>query len=215
MASVATDRGSFDNSSSTPTKHIVTELPLFALSSIVMPGGRLPLRIFEPRYLTMVKDCLKSNSGFGVCLISDGREVGPPARIYPYGTLIKIVDWDTDESGLLQIVTEGVQNFRTVSTENSKTGLLIGDVEMLPLEKKTPIPAEFQGLAELLQPALDSLGPLFDYTEADLTDAVWVGGRLVELLPMISEKRHEMISMDNPLDRLRALRDYVDDETNW
>jgi len=160
-----------------------------------MPSGRLPLRIFEPRYLTMVKDCLKTDSGFGICLSADGRETSPSGQIYPYGTLIKIVDWDMDESGF--------------SSSLSDTGLLHGDIELLPIEEKSVIPTEFQGLAELLQRALDNMGPLLDYTEADFTDAVWVGGRLVELLPMSSEMRHELISMSDPVDRLRVLQNFI------
>ena len=193
----------------------VKSLPLFPLSSIVMPSGRLPLRIFEPRYLTMVKDCLKSDTGFGICLSADGRETSSSGQIYPYGTLIKIVDWDMDESGLLLIVTEGVQKLRTISSSLSDTGLLLGDIELLPIEEKSVIPTEFQGLAELLQRALDNMGPLLDYTEADFTDAVWVGGRLVELLPMSSEVRHELISMSDPVDRLRVLQNFINDEENW
>lgn len=175
-----------------------------------MPAGRLPLRIFEPRYLTMVKDCLKSDSGFGICLAKDRGETP-----YPYGTLIKIVDWDMDDSGLLLIVTEGVQKFRTINTIESDTGLLLGDIELVPAEEKSLIPAELLGLAELLQRALDNMGPLLDYTEADFTDAVWVGSRLVELLPMPSEMRHDMIAASDPVDRLRVLKNFINDEQNW
>ena len=179
-----------------------------------MPDGRLPLRIFEPRYLAMVKDCLKNETGFGVCLSIDGNEVGP-AKPYPYGTLVKIVDWDMDDGGLLLIVTEGIQKFRTISTIEEASGLLVGEVELLPLETKTPIPRKLMGLAELLRRALDNVGPLLVYAEEDFTDAVWVGGRLVELLPMPSEMRHEMLAMDDPIERLQLLQGFIDDENNW
>ena len=180
-----------------------------------MPAGRLPLRIFEPRYLTMVKACLKSDSGFGICLSKDGAETGPSVGTYPYGTLIKIVDWDMDDSGLLLIVTEGVQKFRTISATESETGLLLGEIELLPAEEKSLIPAELQSLAELLQRALDNMGPLLDYAEADFTDALWVGSRLVELLPMPPAMRHDMIAISDPVERLRVLQGFINDEENW
>ncbi len=174
-----------------------------------MPGGRLPLRIFEPRYLDMVRKCLKQGTGFGVCLIKQGSEVGPTPSTFPYGILIEIVDWDRDDSGLFLIVTQGVQKFRTISTKINQSGLMEGEVEMLPLEQKTFIPARYLELAELLHRALENVGPLLDYTEADFTDAVWVSGRLVELLPMTAELRHEMVAIDDPLERLEALQNFI------
>ncbi len=174
-----------------------------------MPGGRLPLRIFEPRYLAMVRNCLKQNAGFGVCLIKEGAEVGPTPLIFPFGILIEIIDWDRDDSGLFLIVTQGVRKFRTISTTVDDSGVMIGEVELLPLEQKTAIPARYSELAELLHRALESVGPLLDYTEADFTDAVWVGGRLVELLPMATEYRHELLAIDDPLQRLDALLTFI------
>ena len=55
------------------------QLPLFPLGTVLFPGGRLSLRIFEPRYLDLIRDCTRSSSGFGVCLILEGSEVGAPA----------------------------------------------------------------------------------------------------------------------------------------
>lgn len=188
-------------------------LPLFPLSSIVLPGGQLPLRIFEPRYLSMVRDCLKNETGFGVCLIASGGEVGPGAVTYPYGTLVKIVDWDRDESGLFTIVSCGEQRFRTVSTSVSDEGLLLGDVELLPLESNTPVPAEYAELAQLLQRALENVGPLMDYKDSDFADAVWVSNRLVELLPMSASLRHEFVSMGDCVERLAALQDIINKQT--
>ena len=57
----------------------IEDLPLFPLHTVLFPGGRLPLRIFEQRYMDMAKACLKDGSPFGVCLIREGEEVGAPA----------------------------------------------------------------------------------------------------------------------------------------
>lgn len=176
-----------------------------------MPGGRLPLRIFEPRYLAMVRDCFKNQSGFGICIAKD--DVAPSTtEPYSCGTLIEITDWDQDENGLLLIVTEGVQKFRIISTRVTQDDLLTGEVELLPLEKKTPVPANLVHLAELLKRALHQVGPLVNYTEGDFEDAVWVSGRLVELMPMSARLRQDLCELDDPVERLIALEKFIGTE---
>jgi Lon protease-like protein len=185
------------------------QIPLFPLSSVVLPGGILPLRIFEPRYLDMVRDCFKQQSGFGVCLIKAGAEVGDTAVPLAYGTLVDIVDWDQDDSGLLTISALGKQKFRIIDTEKTKSGLLIGTVELLPFELNAPVPAELHHLQDTMQQILDQVSPSIEYTEPALDDALWLGSRFVELLPMSAEMRHELLSMDNPIDRLTAVNELL------
>ena len=188
-------------------------LPLFPLSSIVLPGGQLPLRIFEPRYLSMVRGCLKTESDFGICLIEKGSEVGKLSTPYPYGTRVHIIDWDVDDSGLLMIVTRGEQRFRTVDTSVTPDGYLLGEVELLSMEQETSVPPEYSGLAELLQRALENVGPLMEYKASDFTDAVWVSSRLVELLPMSASERHDFVAIGDPVERLAMLQLYIDKQT--
>jgi len=185
------------------------QIPLFPLSSVVLPGGILPLRIFEPRYLDMVRDCFKQQSGFGVCLIKAGAEVGDTAVPLAYGTLVDIVDWDQDDSGLLTISALGKQKFRIIDTEKTKSGLLIGTVELLPFELNAPVPAELHHLQGTMQQILDQVSPSIEYTEPALDDALRLGSRFVELLPMSAEMRHELLSMDNPIDRLTAVNELL------
>lgn len=192
---------------------MVKALPLFPLSSIVLPGGQLPLRIFEPRYLSMVRGCLKAESDFGICLIENGFEVGQLARPYPYGTRVQIIDWDVDDSGLLMIVTQGVQRFRTVDTSVTPEGYLLGEVELLSIDEEVPVPPEYSGLSQLLQRALENVGPLMEYKESDFADAVWVSSRLVELLPMSAAERHDFVSIGDPIERLAALQVLIDKQS--
>lgn len=170
----------------------------------------MPLRIFEPRYVSMVRDCLKNDTGFGVCLIRSGGEVGSVAGIYPYGTLVKIVDWDMGDDRLLLITTEGVQKFRTLNTTENEAGLLIGEISLLPEELSCPIPAEFQDLSRLLKRILTQMGSLYD-TNADFNDAAWVSGRLVELFPMSTADRRMLVEMDEPVKRLHALNELLEE----
>lgn len=90
------------------------EIPIFPLGTVLFPGGVLPLKLFEARYLDMAARCMRSNSPFGVCLISEGGEVGEPAVPHGLGTIARIVDWDMSQPGLLFIKTVGGERFRIV-----------------------------------------------------------------------------------------------------
>jgi Lon protease-like protein len=84
---------------------MMSELPLFPLSGVLLPFGRIPLQIFEQRYLDLVRDCMKSGTDFGVVWIRRGEEVAQRGRVAPdlgdYGTCARIVDWDQLPNGLL------------------------------------------------------------------------------------------------------------------
>ena len=183
------------------------QIPLFPLSTVVMPGGLLPLRLFEPRYLDMVRQCFRDHSGFGVCLVKDGAEVGNAATPYPHGTLIKIVDWDQGENGLLQIVAQGETKFRLCETWVDSAKLRHGTVELLPDEVSSPVPEEYSHLVQTLEQILEQVAGAVNYPNPEYNDSLWLGSRFVELLPLSAELRHELLSMDNPLERLSALSD--------
>src|SRR5215213_566751 len=102
------------------------EFPLFPLNTVIFPGGMLPLRIFEPRYLDMVSNCLRNDTGFGVCLIKRGRETGQPAEIFTIGTLCKIVDWATLPDGLLGVTAQGERKIKVMASRVQSDHLLVG-----------------------------------------------------------------------------------------
>src|SRR3990172_2924732 len=108
------------------------EIPLFPLHTVLFPDGYLPLRIFEQRYLSMVRDCTRSDSGFGVCLIIDGEEAITPVQTARFGTLARIVDWYTLEDGLLGVSAMGACRFALSHTHKQDDGLLLATVEWLP-----------------------------------------------------------------------------------
>jgi hypothetical protein len=178
------------------------QVPIFPLSSALFPGGYLPLRIFEPRYLDMVSRCLREDGEFGVCLIEKGREVGQPAKPYPVGTLAKIVDWDRGDDGLLHITAQGGARFRLLETSLQSDRLLLGEIELLDEAAAAQVPVRHIGLSELLQQLLDQLRDAIDYPERNFEDAEWVGGRLGELLPVPVEMRQRWLATDDPVLRL-------------
>ena len=106
-------------------------LPLFPLHTVLVPGAALALRVFEPRYLDLVRDCGRNGSGFGVCLILDGREVGAPATPAAFGTEARIEDFDTGPDGLLHLRLRGERRFHALRTRVRDNGLVVADVDWL------------------------------------------------------------------------------------
>lgn len=184
-------------------------LPLFPLHSALLPGGVLPLRIFETRYLDMVRDCLRGGGGFGVCLIDSGEEVGGPPRIFRVGTLAHIVDWDQRADGLLGILARGERRFRVHAQETGRNGLLYGEVEWLedaPEEGADGFPDDSRELAELLRRLVRELGTPFTLFPNELyAQASWVGSRLTELLPLAPRLRQSLVELDDGRERLRRV----------
>ena len=125
------------------------EIPLFPLRSVLFPGGFLPLRIFEQRYLTMIRDCASNDTGFGVCLIREGAEAASPVKITDTGTHAKIVDWYTLEDGLLGVSAIGTSRFLVESTWTQDDGLLRARVRILPEPPRFPLPEAYALLAPL------------------------------------------------------------------
>ena len=182
------------------------EIPLFPLRTVLFPDGLLPLRIFEQRYLSMVRDCARSDSGFGVCLIVEGEEAIAPVRIAPFGTMAWIVDWFTLEDGLLGVSAIGTARFRVEHTRRQADGLMLGSVVLLPEPEPQILPPDFAVLAQVLSRFMDKMGDHYpDYTPDKLDDAVWVGYRLSELLPLSSIEKQNLLEKADPIDRLQEL----------
>lgn len=171
----------------------------------------MPLRIFEPRYLDMVKDCVRENSTFVVCLIRAGSEAGPAASFHTVGTECKIIDWHTTPEGLLGISVIGVHR-GTVSDPSVRPDQLItASFERIEEMADEPLPAAFNDWAQLLEKIIDKLGSPFSDQMADYQSADWVGARLIEYLPLELEKKQRLLVIDHPLVRLEHLKDSLQD----
>ncbi len=181
---------------------------MFPLNTVLFPGGPLPLRIFEARYLDMISERLRIGEPFGVLLIREGDEAGR-ASTYSIGTLARITDWYQGSDGLLGITAIGEQRFRLLSAERMPDGLNVGDVELLPEEPPTPLPEEYQGVAKILADVLDDLGRLYEDLERRYDDAGWVSYRFVEILPIDLEQKQACLEHSDPLERLRLVRELL------
>ncbi len=185
------------------------DLPIFPLNTVLFPGGLLPLRVFEARYMDMTRECLTLDCPFGVSLIREGKEVGAavPEQI---GSLAYITSWDMQQLGLLQLRVRGGQRFRVVESQAGAQGLLRARVELLPDEEDAEVPAQFTALADLLRLVV-----------ADKTDAVfaephqfgsasWVGCRLSEILPVPLAAKQKLLELDGALARLEILYRFLE-----
>lgn len=183
-----------------------TDLPIFPLNMTLFPQGRLPLQIFETRYLDMVKDCLRNQHGFVIVSIQQGQEVGEKPEIYNVGTYVEIIDFETLPSGLFGITVEGKQRVRFDQCQAEKSGLLRAQVEFIDNEESMQLPEQFSHLATILKsvirnPAVEKLNLLIT-----LNCAVEVGYRLTELLPFDIEDKQALLELDDPIERLHRLQ---------
>lgn len=172
------------------------QIPLFPLNTVLFPGGPLPLRVFEPRYLDMISRCMKSDSPFGVLLIREGNEVGPAAT-YNIGTLAKVIDWYQGSDGILGITAIGTERFRLLTTERQDDGLNFGDIELLPDVPKADIPDQYRSLPQILESVLNDLGRLYENLEYRFSDAAWVAYRFAEILPIGLEQKQEFLESND------------------
>lgn len=181
-----------------------TQIPLFPLPTMVLPGGLLPLRLFELRYIDMVKECFRNDTGFGVCL---SRPSGQSAveEPYPHGTLVSLIDFDQGADGLLHIVAEGKQEFQLNDFSVEPSGLVVGEVSYLPLPNPQPLPDEYASLGVKLGVILDYVDEHIQYPTRKLDDAAWVCNRLLELLPLDARVKFDILNLINLDDRLNAI----------
>lgn len=168
------------------------EIPLFPLNTVLFPGGPLPLRVFESRYLDMISRCMKDDIPFGVLLIKDGNEAGP-ATTYDVGTLATITDWYQGSDGLLGVTAIGTERFRLLAADRQHDGLYLGQVELLAPAPAVPLPDEYLELTHILENVLDELGRLYENLDRQFGNATWVTYRLMEVLPAPLEQKQEVL----------------------
>lgn len=184
-------------------------LPLFPLNTLLVPEATLPLQIFEQRYLRLVKECLRNQTGFGIVPIRDGGEVGAPAMIYQVGVLAQISDWSQGSNGLLHIKVVGSRKFRVLSTAIADDQLMMAEVEYLPEEDSQDIPEQFSGLQQLLadlqeHPQVAALDLPSAQTASEL------GWLLTLLLPLSRSDQVDMLAQNDPIARLHTIAQLVD-----
>lgn len=197
------------------------EIPLFPLSIVMFPGGRFDLQIFERRYIDLIRHCLRSETGFGICLLKRGDETTQEnleQSIYDTGTYAKIIDWNQLENGLLGITVEGQIKFSVSDYWKGDDDIFHANVEFSEAESadSEPIPVEnrFDGLSVLLRrlenhPMVEKKKLVVDY------DNLWdLGWRLSELIPIKLEERQKLLEVDDPWERVKNIERLIADLAN-
>ena len=188
-------------------------LPLFPLRTVLFPGGLLPLKVFEQRYVEMTKSCMMNSRPFGVCLIVQGEEVaapsGAPPEIATVGTLARITDWDVPQVGILHLATVGETRFQVRKQSTQPNGLVVGEVTAIEPEAAQPLGESFKPLAQLLELISSRVGPRNFPTDRNFDDASWVGYRLAELLPLPLTIKQSMLEINDARLRLHSLDEFL------
>jgi len=182
-------------------------VPIFPLRTILFPGSKLPLRIFEPRYLDMVSHCMRSNIEFGIVL---SRKVPQPGMLETYatGTLATIIDWNQGDDGLLGITTLGTNKFELLSMTKQEDGLNIGDIRIVEKEEDFKAPSNFDNMINLLEAILEDVD-LYHERDKFFDSASWISFRFAEILPLKIEDKQKCLEFDDPILRLNFLEPLI------
>ena len=203
-----------------PENLTLSSLPLFPLQTVLFPEGWLPLRVFEVRYLDMVRRCHEAGAPFGVVALKQGSEVrqaGAPAETFhDIGTLATIQAFESPQPGLLMIRCHGEQRFRLAGTERLRNGLWVADVHRVEDDLSVPVPPDLAFVGQSLARVLASLRARPETTAQTpaenvmrLDDCGWVANRWCELLPVPLELKQRLMQLDNPLVRLELVSDIL------
>lgn len=189
------------------------QIPLFLLNTVLHTGGRLPLRVFETRYLDMVRACLRSNTPFGVCLLAEGEQVGS-GRAEPYrvGTLATIADWDMPQMGILNLVVHGGERFRILEHSLATSGLHRAVIQTLAPPPARRVPDDYVRLVPMLRALLEALEDAKPPEPHRFNDACWVADRWAELLPLPLTTQQQILELDDGVARLEAIYRFLEAE---
>lgn len=193
------------------------KLPIFPLGTVLFPGGRLPLRVFEARYMDMVRDCMKDSTPFGICRITEGHEVGQPAEHEAVGCLARIADWDMAQIGVLQIVVLGDRRFRVLNRTIEANGSISAEVSLIEDDPLVAVPASMNASVGLLRKILIDLEAKHPSTEERLIatpyqfdSCAWVANRLCELLYIPMTAKQKLMELEDPIARLSLVQQFLE-----
>ncbi|MGH6612198.1 MAG: LON peptidase substrate-binding domain-containing protein [Burkholderiaceae bacterium] len=209
----------------------LTRVALFPLSTVLFPQGVLPLRVFEARYMDMVRDCMRDGTSFGVCLITDtkGSSIDAVPVTADVGCLTRITAWDMQQLGLLQIRTVGGDRFRLLASEAQPNGLMIGEIEIIGDDDDQPVSAEHRPCVELLTRIIEDMsaqmaekrrtGEAADVNPVlaqlpfeqpyQMDSSAWVSNRLCEVLPVPLKAKQKLMELTDAATRLEIVHTYL------
>jgi Lon protease-like protein len=199
------------------------QIPLFPLGTVLFPDGVIALKIFEARYLDMIKRCLREETLFGVISIMKGSEIqdeeDQSTTFANIGTLARIEDFDPIQPALYMTKSFGTQRFKLIEVKQAEDGLWLGEVELIENDPLIPIPQEHAKVVTLLNEIIsvieseDLLGETPFKAPHKLDDCGWVSNRLAELLPLSIAQKNHLLAQSNPRIRLDLITEIIDDDS--
>jgi Lon protease-like protein len=209
----------------------LTRVALFPLATVLFPQGVLPLRVFEARYMDMVRDCMRDGTSFGVCLITDSKgSITDTAPVTAdVGCLTRITAWDMQQLGLLQIRTVGGERFRLLASESQPNGLLIGEIDLIAADEDRPVPLEHRPCVDLLTRIIEDASaqmaekrrtgeapddnPVIAQLPFEepyrMESSAWVSNRLCEVLPVPLKAKQKLMELTDAATRLEIVHTYL------
>jgi Lon protease-like protein len=196
-------------------------IPLFPLGTTLFPGGVIALKIFEARYLDMMKRCLRENSPFGVISILADKAIDSDAAVTHFsdiGTLATLEEFDPIQPALYMTKSYGTQRFNVLNIRQESDGLWMGQVELIDADPEIPLPKEHEKVASLLNEIIsiikseDLLGESAFKMPANPDDCGWVSNRLAELLPLPLAQKNHLLAQSNPRIRLDLISEIIEED---
>ncbi len=197
------------------------KIPLFPLGTVLFPDGVIALKIFEARYLDMIKRCLREKTEFGVISIIkniESEQESVSTTFSQIGTLALIEDFDPVQPALYMTKSFGTQRFKLLNSTQEASGLWIGEIELLENDPLIPVPQEHQKVAKLLDEIIsviqseDLMGEAPFKKPYKVDDCGWVSNRLAELLPISLAQKNHLLAQTNPRIRLDLVTEIIEDD---
>ncbi len=197
------------------------KIPLFPLGTVLFPDGVIALKIFEARYLDMIKRCLREKTEFGVISIIkniESEQESVSTTFSQIGTLALIEDFDPVQPALYMTKSFGTQRFKLLNSTQEASGLWIGEIELLENDPLIPVPQEHQKVAKLLDEIISVIQSEDLMAEAPfkkpykVDDCGWVSNRLAELLPISLAQKNHLLAQTNPRIRLDLVTEIIEDD---
>lgn len=186
------------------------EIPLFPLSAHLLPGGKMSLRIFEPRYVRMVKEACAADTGFGICMLNAQGDKHRNEHIYLIGTHAKVIDFDLLDDGFLGVIVEGDKCFKINSIITQSDELRVGKCEWLDDWLGQSADYSIAPLDEKLMEIFDKYPELQSlYQNPQFNDPIWVIYRWLELLPVDAEQKQQFLQQKDCVKALNFLTQLV------
>ncbi len=188
-------------------------LPVFPLNTVIFINGTLQLQIFEQRYLNMVKTCMQNQHGFVSVLIRDGREVEDTPDIYPVGTYVEIIDWNTLDNNLLGITIQGRQRVQINKTHVHDDNLISAEIDYLDNLKAGDNDIVDDDLLSLLQTLQKHPFVAAKYPDINDNYIIDVAYKLGELLPASNSEKQKLLEADQTdslVDQLKTIVNHLE-----